>query len=454
MIKSAKEEVKATDENTFRVALQCPNCRSPHLGLTIRDTLLLRRVDKCLRRDDGKTVTDTKLSASELRFKEALELDVDVRSAIEGARRRENEFFGKEASAGVDRLDCSERIRSLSEPETAWSFDDEEGFEADLTGGPESFVCRHHSTGEVREEVEEPTPLEEVQADTSLLGGLHAFMSDMEQRFVTAHLISGDMTRIATATEMMHYVSELSRQQVRQVRKPQFNSRQVSVDKSVRTKVKEVIKEGNEARRKEEEKEARKAVGAIAPAISPVQMGHVADGRRVLKRRMDLQMRKQMEYMELHPLPLRMPKYAVVTAKKLELAGLTFWDDLWDGTVLDAYTKITVTKSLLGHITVTKQPVESIGVQCVIDAGSPKSKGKGYIDTYRARVLISSINRDLGQQGIVKGDVVSHINGEPFKGTADELKEFVESRFEGEVLTFGFNADDAVAEALKRRAMI
>jgi len=285
-------------------------------------------------------------------------------------------------------------------------------------------------------------------------GGLHAFMSDMEQRFVTAHLISGDMTRIATATEMMHYVSELSRQQVRQVRKPQFNSRQVSVDKSVRTKVKEVIKEGNEARRKEEEKEARKAVGAIAPAISPVQMGHVADGRRVLKRRMDLQMRKQMEYMELHPLPLRMPKYAVVTAKKLELAGLTFWDDLWDGTVLDAYTKITVTKSLLGHITVTKQPVESIGVQCVIDAGSPKSKGKGYIDTYRARVLISSINRDLGQQGIVKGDVVSHINGEPFKGTADELKEFVESRFEGEVLTFGFNADDAVAEALKRRAMI
>merc|ERR1712127_9241 len=145
-------------------------------------------------------------------------------------------------------------------------------------------------------------------------------------------------------------------------------------------------------------------------------------------------------------LPLRMPKYAVVTANKLELAGLTFMDDMWDGTVLDAFSKITVTKSLLGgHVNVTKQPAENGRVQCVIDAGSPKPKGKGYIDTYKPRVIIASINRDLGQQGVVKGDVVSHFNGEPFIGTASELAEAVDSRFEGEVFTFVLNADGAVA---------
>jgi len=460
MIKSCKDEcVEASDGNTFRVALQCPNCRSPHLGLTIRDTLLLRKVDKCLHRADGGEKMDEKLSASELRFKEALEMDEDVASAIAGARHREDVFFGRntfhdEKSINSENtVDLTDKMwaGSLTEQESIWSFDDEEGFEADLTGAHKSFISRHHSNEKVDEVVEEPERLEDVQADSTLLGGLHAFMSDQEQQFVTAHLISGDPARLAVATEMMHYVAALSRQEIKQ---PKMNKREVSLDKSVRTKVKEVIKEGNEARRLKEEKESRNAVSDMAKQLTTVHVGGVAGGRRVMKRQVDMELRKQIKYMELHPLPLRMPKYAVVTANKIEMAGLTFWDDVWDGTILDAFSKITVTKSLLGHTTVAKQPLENSGVQSVIDAGSLKSKGKGYIDTYKPRVLVASINRDLGQQGIVKGDVVSHFNGEPFIGTATELSELIDSRFEGEILTIVFNADNAVAEALKRRSMV
>lgn len=467
MIKSTKDEsIEASDGNTFRISLQCPNCRNAHLGISIRDTLLLRKVDKCLCGADGLEVTDEKLSASELRFKEALEKDTEVASAIAGARHREDMFFGRDVMTdgksfdnNLDALDASERLwaaaasGSLSEPGSIWSFDDEEGIEADLTGPHKAFVCRHHSREKAAEvEVEEPLRLEDVQADTTLLGGLHAFMSDLEQQFVTAHLISGDTTRVATAVEMMHYVSELSRQSVQ---KPNFNQRQVSVDKSVRTKVKEVIQEGNEARRKEEEKVSRNSPGAMAKQLATSPFGTRAGGRRVMKRQADLEMRKQIQYMELHPLPLRMPKYAVVTANSAELAGLTFWDDMWDGTVLDAFSKITVTKSLLGNnITVTKQPAEHAGIRHVIDQGSPKSRGKGYIDTYKPRVIVASISRDLGQQGVVKGDVLSHFNGELFSGTASELTELLDGRFEGEVFTLVFNADSAVAEALKRRSMI
>ena len=165
-----------------------------------------------------------------------------------------------------------------------------------------------------------------------------------------------------------------------------------------------------------------------------------------------------MEYMKLHPLPLRMPKYAEIAAKKTNSSRLAFLNDTWDGSILDAYSKIVVSKSFpMGHITVTKNHAENPGVRRVIDVGSPKSSrtdGLGIIDTEKPRVIITSINREFGQQGIVKGDVVSHFNGEPFMGTASELMELILRQKEGEMLTFVFNGDDAVAEALKRRSML
>jgi hypothetical protein len=36
-------------------------------------------------------------------------------------------------------------LDSLGKKEELWSFDDEEGFEADIDGTPRSFVFKHHS---------------------------------------------------------------------------------------------------------------------------------------------------------------------------------------------------------------------------------------------------------------------------------------------------------------------
>ena len=126
--------------------------------------------------------------------------------------------------------------------------------------------------------------------------------------------------------------------------------------------------------------------------------------------------------------------------------------------VLDAYAKITVKKSLLGNVTIAKQHAESMGIRRVIDAGSPaspRSDGRGIIDTVpRPRVLVASINRELGRQGVVNGGVVTHFNGQPFTGDASDLSALIGEKCGGEVLTFVVNADSAVAEALRRRAMI
>ncbi len=471
MIKATKDDqTEASDGNVFRVFLHCPNCRS-NLGPSIRDTVLLRKVDKystfkhVKNGSNGKLEgIDEKLSASELRFKHALEKDADVAAAVEGAQSREDEFFGRGVEVDTKAFQYLSKLStgsanttgSSSQKGSVWSFDDEEGVEADLSGPHKSFIFRHHSQMKINVEgkVEGPKMVM-VEADSTLLCGLDAFMTDQEQQFVTAQLISGSTAKLAVATEMLHYISALSREGLRPSLKRRRSSLMVknpSMTRSMLASIKEVIREGNEARRKEDER----SVGVVATHLTAAAQG-VAGGRRVQKRLVDLEMKKRMEYMKLNPLPLRMPKYAEATASK-NVTCMKFVDDMWDGTVLDAFSKITVNRGLLGgKVTVTKQHAESHGISRVIDAGSPKSsrsRGKGYIDTERSRVIVASVSSEIGMQGVVKGDVVTHFNGEEFEGDAQELTELLSDRYEGEVLTFVFNADAAVAEALRRRSLI
>ena len=491
MIKATKDEgTEASDGNFFRVFLHCPNCRS-NLGPSIRDTVLLRKVDKKYsHHDDGgggglhnNEDDELTLSTSERRFKNALEKDDDVKVAVENAQNRENEFFGSlpDATNTLDDYFLGSSIGSFGRGESIWSFDDEEGVEADINIGPhKSFVFRHHSQINLmkdakRKEEEALQLLKNVKPDSTLLIGLDAFMTEQEQKLVTSQMVSGDISKLAAATETMHYVGALAKQGIKPSlqRKNSSNSMMLIVDgigegsssninggggkrSSVLASIKEVIRGGNEARRIEEERRGRgnnnTPVGVVATHLLAETF---AGGRRKEKKAVDMEMKQQIQYMKLHPLPLRMPKYVEAGT---DCKRLTFLDDNWDGTVLDAYSKITVSKSLLTEkVTITKQHAESSGIRRVIDAlpSAKKSKNrKGQIDIQRPRVLIGSINREMGQQGVVKGDVVSHFNGEEFNGTAMELKELIGNKYEGEVMTFCFNADLAVAEALKRRSMI
>lgn len=511
MISATKDDAisVASDGNAFRVFLHCPNCRG-NLGPSIRDTVLLRKVDKYRAGiigggggscgGDLHSVHDDVLPASELRLKKALEDDVgDVASAINEAKRREDEFFScrrdprDDGGVGASAREGARRWRS----ESIRSFDDEEGFEADLDGPHTSFVCRHHSH-EIAVKEEEEVDIENVEPDPTLLFGLDAFVTDEEQRYLTAQLTSGDPLKLAATAEMMHYVSAMSLAGIkpnlkrRNSSKSSF-SRSQSMKRSMLSSIKEVIREGNKARRLEEQREAasarKNAVDVASKSLSPLcsireailegsgarrleeeRKSAAAHTNAVCSRRpvsaatrgrtpkmiLDVEMKRRTEYMKLHPLPLRMPKYAQATTCKA-VPCLTLLDDVWDGTVMDAFSKITVTKWLSGNYNITKQHAVSSGVIRIIDVGtSPfkSSKGVGYIDVVRPRVLVASIGREIGQHGIVKGDVVTHFNGEEFKGNATELTELIKDRKEGEMLTFVFNADAAVAEALKRRAVI
>lgn len=434
-IQSTTSSQEASDGNAFHVFLHCPNCRS-NLGPSIRDTVLLRKVDKYLKVDD-----DFRLSASELRVKHSLENDADIAFAVKEARSRENDFFG-------DHADHDDKASFVTQ-DSIWSLGSMEGVEADLSGVSKSFISRHHSSLHDGANDKEGA-LDNMRPDTTLMSGLEFFMTDSEQRFVTSYLVSGDTSKLAAATEMLHYVSLLSRQGItpNKKRSDSFYGNTSSMMGSIR----EVIREGNEARKMEQEEGGRTrkmSAGVLAEMFVPL-----AKEKRRNREQMNLELKNQIEYMSKFPLPLRMPKYAELTAHKRGF-GLTFRDDLWDGTVLDAYCKISVTKSLLGHVSVKKQHGQSKGIRSIVDVGSHKPNGKGQIDTSRPRVIVASISAEGGRQGIMVGDVVTHLNGSQFHGSACDLVQDINSRSDSsELLTFAFNADAAVAEALRRRWLL
>ncbi len=69
-------------------------------------------------------------------------------------------------------------------------------------------------------------------------------------------------------------------------------------------------------------------------------------------------------------------------------------------------------------------------------------------------MLVASLGREMGMQGVAKGDVVTHFDGKKFDRTAGDLAKLIKVMQDGRMHTFVFNANDAVAKALKQRSLV
>ena len=122
------------------------------------------------------------------------------------------------------------------------------------------------------------------------------------------------------------------------------------------------------------------------------------------------------------------------------------------GTVMDAYSKLSI-----GYGgSVTQQRPQSSGVYTVL--GENGSSGDIQIELPgQPRILISHAGRVAGQQGAMKGDVVTHIDGDSLLtiGGADKLVMRINAAKQRgyTTVTVTLNAERSVAEALKRRAI-
>lgn len=412
LISSSRDDyLEASDGNRHvKVFLHCPQCRSD-LGPTIRDTALLRRADAL--EDAVSGGNDSELSASELRMRNAME-DPDVRGAVEEARKREAEFLGRDGRAD------------------------------DLGEGGGGDVSRADS-GISASSAESAS--EKKEADATLFGGYEFCMTSDEQRVVTEMMTSGSVTKLSAAALFLSDVVRMSRE----------GKTAASREKESMSSVMVLIDESKVAK----EKAALKAAGATAQtaaklAAAPGQRGMRAGmATKSDHRNYERELKRKQEYMRTHPLPVRMPKYVELTLQSpgTKHFPLTFVDDTWDGTVSDAFSKITV--SSRGKV--DKKKTENVGVWHVLKGGS---NGKAVIDRIRPatpRVLVSSVKAEGGKKGVMKGDVVTHLNGEDFGGTAEELNAAIQSEVNrGDSPTFSLvlNAERSTAEALRRRALV
>ncbi|KAL3776926.1 hypothetical protein ACHAW5_008023, partial [Stephanodiscus triporus] len=74
------------------------------------------------------------------------------------------------------------------------------------------------------------------------------------------------------------------------------------------------------------------------------------------------------------------------------------------------------------------------------------------------RVLVGSVRGRAGKSGIMKGDVVTHVDGEAFTGNASELNALLARAYEENggdgVVTIVVNAEECTAEALRLRSLV
>lgn len=443
---------EASDGNMHvKVFLHCPNCRSD-LGPTIRETLLLRKADFLLSAG-GRDAKDEDLTPSQLRLRGVID-DEDVKKAIADARKRERDFFCAklEAEGGPG---CDHGADDSESPDDSDSDSsvDEWGVEADINSGVhKSFrVPKHKNVAEMLIGLEGDDVGEDLAVvDDTLMGGFEKVLSDDKKKKVAGLLVSGDASSLAEAAQIMH----------KTIHKPKVTKSKSFVQRrNLRSSVFVLIDDAAKARPSLE-----KATGPAGDtmAAAAAARGHLARNNAHNIAREQAAIRKRAEHLRSHPLPVRMPKYVelIVPVAGAGDPPLSFVDDEWDGTVADAYTKITVGGvGLLGigkerapRVSKRAPPVTNKGVINVLSEGiNPDDTDhiRDRIDVPGGRVLVASVRNEAGRRGVVKGDVVTHLNGEAFSGTARELAE--EMGRSGPRVNLVLNAERSVAEALRRR---
>lgn len=414
LIQSAKDDyMEASDGNKHvKVFLHCPNCRSD-LSSSIRDTLLLRKVHTLAIHSDS----NVELSDSELRLKQVL-YDEEIQCAIAEAQMREDSFFGRQLEQ-YDEIGVEIG-----------------GVDAD---SPLSFVLHKKSKDYMDRTV----------IDTTLFQGLECAMTKEEQLVVTELMTSGDTSKLARAAEILHDIETRVQKGL-----PPPTAASSGDRRNRLSSIYELIEESKRAK----EKKAKYMTDKKKSPHPSFPMGTKYAKHKAVEKEIG----ERMHFLKLHPLPVRMPKFAEFhlhdettslpffsMLRSADTCPMTFLDDVWDGSVVDAFSKITISSSG-ENLSVKKKVVENIGVNNILSGIGEDIRNR--IETERRRVLVASTSNQAGRQGVLKGDVVTHFNGEEFDGTAQELVEAIH-KCDG-TFTLVLNAERSIAEALKRRAMV
>lgn len=332
LIASSKDDfMEASDGNLHvKVYLHCPNCRSD-LSATIRDTLLLRKVDAHNASKKGccDTEQNDEESASQLLTEQILTTP-EVKAAIARARISEAQFLGRsvpelEAVSMEDDDDCDDY--------------DEEGIEMDLVHGVhQSFRLRRTQP---KQHKRQPTVV--VQTDSTLFGGLDYFLNDEEQLYVTQLLTSGDAKKLGEAAQILHSVAELHKNPRETATASKYNQKfnNGNIIKKKRpsfvkkSSILDLVQEAKEVhdRHQDADSENTEQDALMNEELLPTRRPRprsLAQHKASQHRQLELDLKRQATFSIEFPIPVRMPKCIEINLE--EPLDWQLMDDSWNGT--------------------------------------------------------------------------------------------------------------------------
>jgi len=306
--------------------------------------------------------------------------------------------------------------------------------------------------------------------DETLLHGLEACMTHSEQLTISHLLTTGEPDDLARAAHVLQGIEIDTRQGIKPADRQRMMNRRASVYGIVE-EARQIHQEANS--NSSGNKSAPSSATSLYAQQQPNSRMYMAarqqDRLRMAQERRELEVSllQRASLLERCPLPVRMPKSVTLDVADPSSRGfsLRFCNDSWDGTVLDAYTRLNITaassRSDQKWKIVKKAQTQHHGVFHVLSQGQYQNHFGHDImlaepHSNMQRVVVASVQGKAGRQGVMKGDVVTHIDGAALDAgtTVDDLVALVQAKKEAGQKTFEMvlNADVSIAEALKRRA--
>ena len=381
------------DENHDDVMTLCPRCQYD-LSYTIEDTFLIR---KALQMESTTSnVPDSELSAAELRFKHSV-----TPQQIEEAKDRLNQF-----QIDIENGNINPRTGPFGGSKR--KNNTRAGSGIDIDTGASSTASLSWSSSPIMNFVE-----------FDLFDGMKDILTEAEQSFVSDLMTSGEVEKLAQASQILYELKRIK-----------LNELSSSAPSSLSSYFYQSQSNENE--------------------ITSLTLTDAE--KRALRMAMTMEERSKLErierYLEINPLP-PMPKFVILEADFHIFAKhgkvLKFRDDVWDGSMADAFARVYTTNSR-DH----NDNNFNSGVRFQNDEEGGFVNGNTR-EERQNRVLIYAARKKAAQYGVEVGDVVTHFDGEEFLGAASDLRELIHNLYLMEEKTFSMvlNAEQSTADALK-----
>ena len=235
--------------------------------------------------------------------------------------------------------------------------------------------------------------------DMPLLDGLSSFMSEEEQVYITELMTSGETRKLAQGAQIL---SEIKRLNV--------------IDENIKPMSAQWTRNSSVS--------MKRAIKMASPDDGGI------------------------------PLP-PMPKHVILSADFNINARhgkiLKFKDDVWDGSMADAFARAYASNS-------NSQSNDDESDQSDHSEENYIGEEDGFLndgDKKKNRVLVTCSRGKAAKAGIKKQDVVTHINNDEFLGNAEDLKAMIQNFCEDiDMVSFTMvlNAEQSTADELKKRA--